>query len=144
MSPLLAAAYVIFVLTVLYLLLELRRHLDAMFGITWSLPAMLAWLAVTGGLALSGFFEVFDAVPPRFGVAIAPALLTAIVLATRPRVSAYLDSQPLERFITRRPSASPSSWCCGCSFSTAGTGAADIRGPQLGHRGRLRGGGDPC
>ncbi len=54
--------------------------------------AMLAWLALTGAVAATGFFADFGAVPPRLAFAIGPAFVAVVVLALlRPvrRVVAY-------------------------------------------------------
>lgn len=64
-----------------------------------SVGTLLAWLAVTGVLAANGFFRDFSSVPPRFAVALVPALIAVILLASLPRVRAFVRNAPVSALI---------------------------------------------
>ncbi|MBD2766816.1 hypothetical protein IC235_02790 [Hymenobacter sp. BT664] len=63
-------------------------------GNSWRfLALLLPWLLLQGALALSGFYLVTDAVPPRFLLVVVPPTLVIVALFLTTRGRAYLDSR---------------------------------------------------
>lgn len=56
--------------------------------------ALLAWLALTAILALTGFTAQFDTMPPRILLVLGPALLACLLIAFDPRMGPVLDRAP--------------------------------------------------
>ena len=61
-----------------------------------TLYLLLAWLAVQGGLGLTGFYDAPQALPPRLLLALMPALGLIVILLLTTRGRAYLDSLRLD------------------------------------------------
>ncbi len=58
---------------------------------------ILTWLALQGILAFFGFYLVTETTPPRFILAIAPALITILLLFLLPPGRQWMDSWKLQR-----------------------------------------------
>jgi hypothetical protein len=59
------------------------------------LYVLLAWLALQGGIAYTGFYTNTSAMPPRFMLAVVPALLCIVVLLGSP-ARRWIDSLNLQ------------------------------------------------
>lgn len=60
------------------------------------LSILLIWLALQSVLALTGFYTMTDAMPPRFPLLIAPALFCILILFITQRGRAFLDQLDLQ------------------------------------------------
>lgn len=59
------------------------------------LTAIILWLIIQEFLAYTGFYLKTDSMPPRFGLAIIPPLITIIVLFSVEKSRRFLDKLPL-------------------------------------------------
>jgi hypothetical protein len=63
-------------------------------GVRVAAIALVGWLALTGMLADRGFFDDFQAMPPRMLLAIGLPLVTLLALAFSPRMEAFRAAVP--------------------------------------------------
>lgn len=56
---------------------------------------ILVWLALQGAVAASGFYTITDTVPPRFALALAPALIGIVLLFLTRNGRAWMDAADL-------------------------------------------------
>ncbi len=57
------------------------------------------WLIMQAAIALSGFYTVTDTIPPRLFFALAPVLLTAILLVSTKKGKGFLDNMRTDKLI---------------------------------------------
>src|SRR5438045_1582632 len=55
---------------------------------------LLGWLLLMAILAVSGFFQHFQTLPPRFALGLIPALLAIVVLSSSSRVRRFVFAAP--------------------------------------------------
>lgn len=61
-----------------------------------TLLILLGWVALQGGVALTGFYTVTDTMPPRFALLVLPPTLVIVVLFLSARGRAFLDQLDLK------------------------------------------------
>jgi hypothetical protein len=61
----------------------------------WIIFVLLAWLAFQGALAARGFYLYTESMPPRFTLAVAPALILIIILFATSSGKKFIDHLPL-------------------------------------------------
>lgn len=91
-------ATILFLLIVGVLIGQVYRWQRILQAPRWITPAVVGWLALTAGVALSGFFEDFSTLPPRVILAVLPPFLTALWLTWKAPVTLY--QAPPRAFVT--------------------------------------------
>ena len=61
-----------------------------------SLIVIVAWLAITGLIAMSGFFKITNTIPPRFIVLVAPPLLLISTIFFTQQGRCFIDQLSLK------------------------------------------------
>src|SRR4030095_2422809 len=84
---------ILFIATTLLTLLFLYKSADNSLGV---LIISLIWLLIQGAVGLSGFYLVTNGIPPRFALAVWPALILIITLFVIPSGKVFISKLNLK------------------------------------------------